>query len=73
MAYGAAPHTSLDLTITLTPLAFSVGKDNQLGSSRTKIPFLSSATIDDRSHPSICFVFARLKIHNKSSSFFKAS
>ncbi|SJL10238.1 uncharacterized protein ARMOST_13622 [Armillaria ostoyae] len=33
MAYGAAPHTSLDLTITLTPLAFSVGKDNQLGSS----------------------------------------
>ncbi|KAK0435968.1 hypothetical protein EV421DRAFT_1908251 [Armillaria borealis] len=50
MAYGAAPHASLDLTITLTPLAFS-GKDNQLGNSdrdRDQYWFSSSTTVDNR-------------------------
>ncbi len=43
----------LDLTTISTPLAFSVRKDNQLGSSGTKTPFSYSSTIDHESRPSI--------------------
>ncbi|PBK81257.1 hypothetical protein ARMGADRAFT_1091418 [Armillaria gallica] len=55
MAYDPASHRYLDLTIISTPLAFSVGKDNQLGSSETETPFSYSSTIDRPETFLVCF------------------